>query len=135
MIKKIVEKLIDNQIHQSSFENLLDPHIQTLKEYYGDNFSKPDKKGVRSIFIRGRIGPSFVNKFLNMNPVSLKKMFSNAGINYVDIYKLTKQIEAINMNSEIQKSIIYYIIMNNEMNAHVIGRKTVICIIPFYIVN
>ena len=37
-IQKLAKDIVENKITPKSFENLSDPYIQTLKEYYRDNF-------------------------------------------------------------------------------------------------
>ncbi len=122
-IQKLAEDIVNGKKSQKSFENLMDPYIQALKEYYRNNFTKGPYHGLKPIFYQEVIGKSFVQKFLNLSPVTLKKIFLNKSLENIDIYELTRQMEAINMNNEISIFIVYSLIMNEGSESSEIARK------------
>ena len=130
-IQKIAEDIVKGKISQDSFKDLTNPHIQILKEYYRNNFTLKSKN-LKSIFNQEIIEKSFVQKFLNLSEVTLKKIFLDGHLEYVDIFALTKRMEYVNLNNEIQIFIIYTLIMTKIGNpsriAHKAGisRKTIL---------
>ena len=122
-ISNLAKDVVRGKISHISFENLLNPYIQTLIKYYRENFIDFRQDKFNYVFHSGRIDNIFVQKFLNLNRISRKKMFLNANLNDIDIFELAGKIELINLNNEIQKYIVFSIIMSKELNAHEIVGK------------
>ncbi|MFW9989442.1 MAG: hypothetical protein ACFFC3_12365 [Candidatus Odinarchaeota archaeon] len=122
-IQKLANDIVESKISPKSFKNLMDPYIQTLRNYYENKFSLHHRGNLTTIFRFERIDNSFVQKFLSLSQITLRKIYSNANLEFIEILQLTRQMEEINMNNEIPKFVIYSLLKNNDINASKIGIK------------
>lgn len=121
-IMKIADGILENIIDEKFFRNLQDPYIQVLKEYYRENFYLDYYQRRKSIFLNETVKKPFLHKFLELSQVSLKKIFLSANLEDINIFRLTKQMENINMNNEIQIFIIYNLLMKTAINPSEIAK-------------
>jgi hypothetical protein len=121
-LKKIALAIIEGRMTPSAFQDLVDPHVQLLKKYYKHNFMVKSKN-LRSIFPHGSIRTSFVEKFLALSSITLRKLFLDANLESVDLFTVIAKMEKVNLHNEIRSFIIYTLLKDSKGSPSTIARK------------